>query len=333
MKMINLQIKINSLQGTPVTIEIPIMNKYTILKGDTSSGKSLSIDILRFTSVDTPGYSITSFYSEQLRIVDDVAKDLGNIKNGDLVIIDEYAPILTKPKLIQKTDAYFLIITRKSLDFLRVHCNSVFYLDDTDPYHLQAKAAYTQLKKLTHPLKSYDYLITEDAKSSYLFFNQLSSYINNYINIKPARGKSRIANTIHKLHKRNNSLTFLVVYDAAAFGFQFESLYDYIQEHSIRCNIIDWDSFEYYLYNCFFTPKQAINSEPYKYESIETLYEDILIQDKQPPKYNKSDLMCYSLKEGCNTCKEDCKYRHSNSQLYHFDLIKAFGYENLSKLI
>lgn len=312
---------------------ICVYDKYTVIQGDTSSGKSFTVSNILKCTYGAEGYKYDISNEKPIEVLEHAAS-IDKYIEGQLFILDEESPIIRNTILLDKINAYFILITRQVRDYLPIHCRSIYYLNKSDPLHLTFQSEYLiyRPKDIIYPY--YDFIVTEDSKSSYMFFDELSKYAHNYNKVESAEGKSKLTTKIRKLLVTNPNATFLIVYDAAAFGFQFMKLFKFLVTKNIKFTLLDWTSFEAYLYNCFFCPKINPFPEPYTYESLEQLYET-LVCSTIIPLYDKSNLQCYSPEKGCNFCTEvnSCEYRHSRSQLVHSQVLNILGYDSLRQVV
>lgn len=327
---LTLHLTMNFMSEINSQVTIPLTSKFTIIRGKTSSGKSFTVQNIGEFIAQTSGYVVDEIQNEDVTILNEQSLNIPPYKQGQVFIADEYFKIFNKIPKIKRTNAYFVIISRKNLGQLKMHCNNVFELDDTDPYNLKTVSVYEKLKPLElYP--HYDVVITEDMRSSFDFLKELQSFCTVYDKVISAEGKDNILTTLEDLYLQDPDITVLIVYDSAAFGFLFEELFQYIQVFNIKCTVIDWDSFEGYLYNCFFTPKVQLPEVPY-YNDLETVFDRVM---KKNTLYRKDDLQCYSPKQGCNFCdkKNGCSMKHSRSQLIHSQLLSILGYDVINKLV
>ena len=242
---------------------ITLNSKFTILQGDSATGKSNLITAIKYYKERRDSEFYELFKNFHTDIVLDNAIDFRKIKNeyseNDIIVIDE--DVTTK---IVKASIY------EELNHIKCFCILIFR-----PQIMQLHVSYKDYKCLRlvnginvleqiYPnydtfVESSDY-VTEDEKSAFLYFNtRLNSVIS-------AKGKEKLVSIAEKL----NDVT--VIADGAALSYEFPRLYD------LGCKMFLPDSFEALVIE-YFKPEVVVNKFencPISMQNYERYFEQII---------------------------------------------------------
>lgn len=257
--------------------DITLNSKFTILQGDSATGKSNLITAIKYYKERRDSEFYELFKNFHTDIVLDNAIDFRKIKNeyseNDIIVIDE--DVTTK---IVKASIY------EELNHIKCFCILIFR-----PQIMQLHVSYKDYKCLRlvnginvleqiYPnydtfVESSDY-VTEDEKSAFLYFNtRLSSVIS-------AKGKEKLVSIAEKL----NDVT--VIADGAALSYEFPRLYD------LGCKMFLPDSFEALVIE-YFKPEVVVNKFencPIGMQNYERYFEQIINTLGLPFYYRKGEL-------------------------------------------
>lgn len=222
--------------------ELDIKGKYSVIQGDSGSGKTNMCRLLQQKLTGDKTVKVTS----RLPVVTIAPFDNGNGLQGiqnSIVIIDENYKILREPdvaSILQKSDNYFIIIYRKNLDFLPLCVENLYEMETNGRVHwIRQKYTVSGIKDFNR----IKHIITEDKASGLEFFQEHFS-----IDVTSAKSKSEIVRYLVHLTETNPKYNdILVVYDAAAFAYQKEALDVWIANSHLRIQLLDWYSFEHYI--------------------------------------------------------------------------------------
>ena len=213
------------VQNNRVQYKFTLNRNITILRGDSATGKTTLIDMVRQYELDhSSGINIAcrkdcrviggQHWEEQLKPISD-----------SVVFIDEGNRFLKTKEFadtIRKTDNYYVIATRDSLPTLPYSVEEVYGIVNKTKGYGQIKRLYSGFKNLYHVEKDFsdfDYVIVEDSNAGYAFFKGIFE-AHGYPCIS-AKGKSNIAKLILNTLPTNK---ILVIADGAAFGPEMESV-------------------------------------------------------------------------------------------------------------
>lgn len=237
-----------------VSYRFNIVSKYTIICGDSGTGKSVLIDMIRRATVlankrsKRPAYSIYSRFN--FAVLTDDSSALGNwrvvldnARSDTVVCIDEdFSDLLDLEfqKAVTTSEALFIIVSRKSLIGIPYGVSDIFEVVSD----LSGKHHYLQsiLKHKYYPIANlsvaslYNYkftcLVTEDSKSGYQFFNSFLK------NVRTVAGKSNVCGDIKRSHNT------LYCIDGFGFGSEILRISVYLNNINNSNGILDINSFE-----------------------------------------------------------------------------------------
>lgn len=313
------------LSSKRLVYKFEIEGKYSVIKGDSASGKTTFYDLVLNLQSNN---GIQNKCSHKI-VAMPMNYDDFRIENytDTIIVVDENCTLFRKKNFAQIVNAsenYFIFLTRTMhMDALTISVDSVYQFKNSGKYH-QLIPYYAREKTLD--IQKLDTIIMEDSNSGYKFVNDMLSAfdIESSITILSAKGKSKICNTI-ECQIKQGSKDILIFYDASAFGIEKDKLETLISRYATNKNtnysftIIDWESFEHYIlstkvYNIFL--KQS--DYGCKYISLERYAEQFI--KKVITNYNKTSLnLCLRRNRCRNTCnnKYQCSYCNTN----YLDLI------------
>ncbi len=214
------------VQNKRIRYDFEIKRNITVIRGDSATGKTALVDMIRehFENGSASGVELNCdkectvlngrTWAGQLSIMRDciVFIDEGN----DFVMSDDFAAV------IQKTDNYYVIITREGIPSLPYSVDEVYGIRDSGKYGT-LKRTYNEFFHLYqtadfhYPVRP-ENVITEDSNSGFQFFHNICEK-SGRICIS-AQGKSNIfAEIVNHLDRR-----ILVIADGAAFGSEMEKM-------------------------------------------------------------------------------------------------------------
>lgn len=263
---------------------VPVF-KYTAIQGDSATGKSTFYDIVvRLYEQKARNVSLNVYFSADFKI--DLIPYSAFYRNYSdyhqcIVVIDEddlYYDKKTKDTdnifyIMKNSDNYFILITR-DFGFDDVTIGSTNNVQSMpirtfDVWKMQQSSDEDGMViNMLVPLYSnyyyenYNYpiiidtILTEDDKSSFLFFEHIYNMVRNE-NLFSSNGKNGLLDKLVSIvdEGKNN---ILVVFDSCSFGLLFKSLLLYLRRNkNINIYLLDWESYEHYL---LFSPNILINN-------------------------------------------------------------------------
>lgn len=213
------------VQNDRIKYEFLIRRNITILKGDSATGKTSLIDMIREYNLQGIESGIELFCEKNCAVIEGNLweKQLSYLQDS-IVFIDEGNRFMSSvefAKAIQQTDNYYVLVTREGLETLPYSIEEIYGIRSNRKY-----GGLTQTyHEMYHIYKNYNMernditkILTEDSNSGYQFFAKLCADKN--IACISANGKSNICQEIIK-HKEDN---LLIIADGAAFGSEMEKV-------------------------------------------------------------------------------------------------------------
>ena len=226
--------------------DFEIRKNLTIIRGDSATGKTTLVDIIQ-EYVNNPTGSPVDLTCDKKCYVLEGALWKGQLAEitDSIVFIDEGNDFIKTEEFareIQKTDNYYVIVTRESLPALPYSVEEI--------YGIRTSGKYGTLKQIYHEFyRIYNLdetkgeiepeaVVTEDSNSGYQFFDAVCR--ENGLTCKTLNGKSNIFRYL-KVHKNEK---ILVIADGAAFGSEMDRVMRLMES---RKNIVLYlpESFEW----------------------------------------------------------------------------------------
>ncbi len=214
------------VQNKRLRYDFEIKRNITIIRGDSATGKTALIEMVREFQENENDSGIElecekrciaifgSNWEIQLRTIHD-----------SIVFIDEGARFTASREFaafIQKTDNYYVIVSRESLPSLPYSVEEIYGIRNSGKYG-SLKRTYNEIYRL---YGEYDFsfpivpeqILTEDSNAGFAFFQDVCK--TNGITCISAHGKSNIFSNALKLTKGET----LIIADGAAFGSEIEKI-------------------------------------------------------------------------------------------------------------
>ena len=249
------------VESRKVKYDFVIRRNITILTGDSGTGKTVLIDLIRDYRRYGSDSGVFLSCDCECRTIDneDWERQIEEI-SGSIIFIDEGNRFLTSKKfamLVQNSDNYFVIATREKLPMLPYSVQEIYGFRKSGKFH-EAKQKYNEIYHLYGEISVRSeivpgFIITEDSNSGYDFFAKLAEQKN--IKCISASGKS---NVIKKLQDSENvTETRLVIVDGAAFGSEMKDVDEYLKVYE---NVVLYapESFEWLLLSSAVIPNAKV---------------------------------------------------------------------------
>lgn len=216
-----------------VKYDFTIKRNITIFTGDSGSGKTVLIGLIRDYRRYGSDSGVFLSCDRDCRTIDneDWERQISEISDS-IIFIDEGNRFLTSKKfanLVQNSNNYFVIATREKLPMLPYSVNEIYGFRKSGKFH-EARQTYNEIYHLYGEISEQgmicpQYVITEDSNSGYEFFSELSKGRN--ISCIAANGKSNVISSLQKMGKKEK--TGLVIVDGAAFGSEMRDVSEYLK--------------------------------------------------------------------------------------------------------
>ena len=226
------------VQNANVKYEFDINRNITILKGDSATGKTVLIDMIREYALNGEDSGITVSSKIPCRVIDGNTwkEQLRNITES-IVFIDEGNRFVISEdfaKEVQVGKNYYVIVTRESLANLPYSVTEIYGIHSSGKYE-SFEPVYHEMYRIydkeikdyeTTPIKP-DCIVVEDSNSGFEFFIEVVKE-NDNIKCISAMGKSNVFKVIQEM----NYQSILIVADGAAFGAEMGKIYEYMCQNS-----------------------------------------------------------------------------------------------------
>ena len=267
--------------------EFEIKRNITIIQGDSATGKTTLINMLRQAENLGESSGVDVLSNVPCRILEGVSCKL-ILQNtaGTIFFIDEENAFINTEEFaaeVRGSDNYFVLITRENLYNLPYSVEEIYGLyasgryQNTKKIYQQMYRIYSDIQEL--PIKP-ELFIVEDSNSGYEFFKAVSDERN--LECESAGGKSNIFSKIKNVKNRE----VCVIADGAAIGPEMNGLYE-ISHKKKNIHLYLPESFEWIVLKSGLiddreirkileTPELFIDSK--KYFSWERFFTNLLIE-------------------------------------------------------
>ncbi len=220
------------VQNNRLHYEFEIKRNITIIQGDSATGKTTLIEMLRQAYEFGPSSGVDVVCDVPCRPLE--GRDWKVILDGlsgYIIFIDEENCFINTEEFaaaVKGSDNYYVLITRENLYNLPYSVEEIYGLHASGKYQNSRKVyqemyrIYSEVEKF--PVKP-EKLVTEDSNAGYEFFKALSTEKN--LECVSAGGKSNLFETI----KSENEKETCVIADGAAIGPEMNALYKWTRNH------------------------------------------------------------------------------------------------------
>ena len=221
------------IQNKRVRYDFELKRNLTILRGDSATGKTTLVDMVREYVNNEGSDSIELICDKSCFVVEGATwKGQLSVITDSIVFIDEGNSFVFSDEFseaIQHTDNYYVIVSRESLPNLPYSVTEIYGIRTSGKYG-GLKQHYNEFYHIYGDMTPEaeiqpQMVITEDSNAGYQYFQKVCE--DNEIACISAGGKSRILQTA-----RNASDTeILLIADGAAFGSDIDRVVKYIRGH------------------------------------------------------------------------------------------------------
>lgn len=211
--------------------EFELRRNLTIIQGDSATGKTTLIDMIRDFVNNPSGTPVEINCDKKCYVLEGALwkEQLAGISDS-IIFIDEGNEFIKSTDFaqeIQQTDNYYVIVTREALPSLPYSVEEIYGIRTSGKYGT-LKQSYHEFYRL-YGENTYEnevepeIIITEDCNSGYQFFEQVCK--ENQLKCESMDGKS---NVFHYLNLHRNE-KILVIADGAAFGSEIDRVLQLIE--------------------------------------------------------------------------------------------------------
>ena len=271
-----------------VSFTLELERNITILSGDSATGKTTLIEMLRDFEESGRSSGVTVHCKRPCRVLTNADWEyrLNGIRDS-IVFLDEGNAFVKSEafaRAIQNSSNYYVIVTRESLYHLPYSVKAILKLKTTGRRGKTYVRAYPKYDHLADPvgeISRIQEIVTEDSNAGHEMFDHIAA--ENHISCISAQGKS---NVFSQLVNRTADRV-LVIADGAAFGSELEKIYRLMEAQPNKITLYLPESFEWLVLRSGIlgsqTPKEILehpsdNIESSLYFSWEQYFTDLLIQ-------------------------------------------------------
>ena len=218
--------------------EFELRRNLTIIQGNSATGKTTLVDMIRDFVNNPSGTPVELICDKECYVLEGTLwKQQLSVISDCIVFIDEgneFIRTVDFADTIQKTDNYYVIITRESLPSLPYSVEEIYGIRTSGRYGT-LKQSYHEFYRI-YGANTYEnpivpeIVVTEDSNSGYQFFEQVCR--ENQLDCESMNGKSNI----------------LVIADGAAFGSEIDRVLQLLQERKNAALYLP-ESFEWMILN------------------------------------------------------------------------------------
>ena len=237
------------VQNRSLKYEFDIRRNLTIIQGNSASGKTTLVEMIRESHLDTNS-GVTISCECPCRVIEgDLWKEQITYIKDSIIFIDEGASFVESEEfaiLVKGSSNYFVIVTRENLEMLPISVEEVYGIKSSGKYG-SLQPVYHEMYRLYDINAEEDILINpsqilvEDSNSGYEFFNAVAE--KNGLICRSAQGKSNIFTCLLEAEKEAE---ILIIADGAAFASQMNRL-AYLMEKNKKIHLYLPESFEWLL--------------------------------------------------------------------------------------
>ena len=219
------------IQNKRIRYEFEIKRNITILQGESATGKTTLIDMVREFEQNGVNSGIQLSCRKSCTVLEGKNwKVLLSVIRDSIVFIDEGNNFVKSKEfatVIQNSDNYYVIVTRESLPALPYSVSEIYGIRNSGKYGF-LEQVYNELypiygvSRMTQESMP-EIVITEDSNSGFQFFKAICE--EDEIQCISAKGKSNVFGLVNQRKEG----TVLVIADGAAFGAEIGKLYQLLK--------------------------------------------------------------------------------------------------------
>lgn len=212
--------------------DFEVRRNLTIIRGDSATGKTTLVDMIQEAVNHPSGSPVELICDKTCHVLSgELWKEQLTGMQDSIVFIDEGNEFVRSAdfaKEIQKTDNYYVIVSREALSALPYGAEEIYGIRTSGKYGT-LKQSYHEFYRIygtdvTKAEVNPEMVITEDSNSGYQFFHSVCC--DQDLECSSADGKSNI----FRLLKNRKDKKILVIADGAAFGPEMERVMQLMTE-------------------------------------------------------------------------------------------------------
>jgi hypothetical protein len=280
--------------------QFEIRRNITIIKGDSATGKTTLVDMVREYYENGKQSGIELRCDKTCVVLEGRQwKKLLEEIHDSIVFIDEGNAFITTDEfstVLKESDNYYVIVTRESLPNLPYSVEEIYGIKNSGKYGT-LQQSYQEFYRIYGDVKNNipfnpDIVIVEDSNAGYEFYESVSE--NRNWETVSAEGKSNI----YKVLKKYDDKNALVIADGAAFGPEIDRVMKKV-DASVGKAVFLPESFEWLVLKSEIMQKKDVETileepsdfiESQEYMSWERFFTELLIEKTKNTylRYSKS---------------------------------------------
>ena len=213
-----------TVKNNVLQYQFEIRRNITIIKGDSATGKTTLVDMIREYDQNGEQSGITLICLKTCVVLEGRQwKVLLENIHDSIVFIDEGNKFITTDEFssaIKQSDNYYVIVTREGLPNLPYSVEEIYGIKNSGKYGT-LKQTYQEFYRIYGDVKNSvsfqpDVVLVEDSNAGCDFFESIAE--GRYWRVISAGGKSNI----YKLLKEYQNKRLLIIADGAAFGSEMD---------------------------------------------------------------------------------------------------------------
>lgn len=262
-----------SIRNKHIAFKFDLERNITIITGDSGTGKTKLVNMVRMYASEGKASGVTLTCERPCTVLE--GRDWETILNNtrqSVVFIEEstrFLPTYEFAKLIQKTDNYYVIVTREPLPQIPYSIDAIKQIVK-NARKPKIEKVYKNVSVKDIAAFPYDEIVVEDSKAGFLFFAAASG--KRSVPCRTSNGKSNLLPEL----KGSKSRRILVIADAAALGSEIRELMRFKQLSSKVIDFFFPECFEWLVLKSAIFSKNAdvkeILSDPIQYIESELFF-------------------------------------------------------------
>ena len=240
-----------TVKSKKVHFSFTLNRNITIIKGDSATGKTTLVEMIRQYSSQGVASGVQVVCEKECIAPEGSIRDLANVVeiSQRIVFLDESTPYLKSDefaRLIEKSDNYFVLVTREALNNLPYSVKEIYRIHESGKYK-NLQTVYNEFERIYEESRieesvPFDVIITEDSNAGHELYQKLCE--NSITKCVSADGKSNVKNKIFEYVTKGERV--LAIVDGAAFGADMEAAVN-VMERVGSTRLWTPESFEYLL--------------------------------------------------------------------------------------
>lgn len=231
-----------SIQNRHITFKFDLERNITIITGDSGTGKTKLINMVRMYSEQGKSSGITLKCEKPCMVLSGSSwETILHNTHGSIVFVEESTSFLSSHAFadaIQRTDNYYVFVTREPLPQIPYSVEAIKQIVKNGRKPKMEKL-YKNISVKNIAAFPYDAVVVEDSKAGFKFFSKASEKKN--VLCISAEGKSNLLSVLNQ----NEASKILLIADAASLGSEIKELMQFKKTSDKTIDFFLPESFEW----------------------------------------------------------------------------------------